>query len=234
MLSRTLASIAATVLALVSAQNVTVPDTCTDGFYPGIDVALYTVPYSYDQVMSVIGSFKNLTWSGNPDNTVTLNGTDNTVGTARTYNIAGAHTIETILSYSKPPAPGPYNEIHNTALLTVPSYNVSFYIPFDGTIVSSICDGKASQFNFTAKYCGTNATLVGSLVHEMHTTDAMTVGKFLGGQNFTSCAALGASNASATSSSTPAVSTSKGAAAALRSNVIIAMLAAGMTVCVML
>ena len=60
--------------------------------------------------------------------------------------------IETILEYSKPPAPGPYNEVHNTALLNVPSANVSFYIPYDGTVVSSVCDGKASQFNFTAHF----------------------------------------------------------------------------------
>ena len=45
--------------------------------------------YTYQQVMSIIGSFRNITWSGSPYDSVTLNGTDNTVGTARTYNIDG-------------------------------------------------------------------------------------------------------------------------------------------------
>lgn len=111
--------LASTLLALpvlAATQQVTVPTTCTDGFSAGTDTVIFTVPYTYNQVISIIGSYKNLTWSGNPDNTVTLNGTDNTVGTARTYDTAGAHVIETILEYSKPPSPGPYNEVHNTAV----------------------------------------------------------------------------------------------------------------------
>lgn len=189
----------AAVIAAASAQNVTVPSTCTEGFMSGHDEVIYTVPYTYDQVMSIIGSYKNLTWSGNPDDTVSLNGTDNMVGTARTYDLAGAHVIETILMYSKPPAPGPYEEVHNTALLTVPSVNLSAYIPYDGTTVTSICDGKASTFNFTADFCASNATVAGATLHSLHLGDAITVGKFLGGQNFTSCEALGVQpNATAT------------------------------------
>jgi hypothetical protein len=196
--------IAALLLAATSlAQDVTVPSTCEAGFTAGTDEALVTIPYTYDQVMSIIGSYKNLTWSGNPDDTVTLNGTDNTVGTARTYDLAGAHVIETLLTYSKPAAPGPYNEVHNTALLSVPAYNVSLYIPYDGMVVSSVCDGLASTLNFTAHFCGTNATAVGMLLHELHTGDALTVGKFLGGMNFTSCAALAMMNNGSMSSGMP-------------------------------
>lgn len=214
----------AALLGLASAQNVTVPDTCTAGFSAGTDVVLYTVPYTYDQVMSIIGDYKNLTWSGNPDNTVTLNGTDNTVGTARTYDIDGGHIIETILIYSKPPAPGPYNEVHNTALFNIPAVNnVSLYIQYDGTVVSSVCDGKASMFNFTAVYCGDNATAAGALLHTVHMGDAVTVGQFLGGQNFTSCEALGASSASATSSGMPATFTGN----AVRSTLETAMMMGG-------
>ena len=220
MLSNTLLA-GTTLLGLVSAQMVTVPDTCTAGFSAGTDEVLYTVPYTYDQVMSIIGDYKNLTWSGNPDNTVTLNGTDNTVGTARTYDIDGGHIIETILTYSKPPAPGPYNEVHNTALFSIPAFNnVSLYIQYDGTVVSSVCDGKASMFNFTAVYCGNNATAAGALLHMVHMGDAVTVGTFLGGQNFTSCAALGAS---ATSSGMPATYTGS----AVRSSLETAMMIGG-------
>lgn len=184
--------------AFAAAQNVTVPSTCTAGYTGGTDTVLLTIPYTYDQTMSIIGSYKNLTWSGNPDNTVTLNGTDNTVGTARTYDIVGAHVIETLLVYQKPPAPGPYYEVHNTALLTVPSANVSFYIIYDATTVTSVCGGRASMFNFTAQYCGTNGTTTGAVLHQVHSGDAMGVATLLGGMNFTSCAALGAPNATAT------------------------------------
>lgn len=46
----------------VVAQNVTVPNACTSGFTAGSDEVLYTVPYTYNQVLSIIGSYKNLTW----------------------------------------------------------------------------------------------------------------------------------------------------------------------------
>lgn len=199
---KTITAIASLALALtVSAQNVTVPTTCEGPYMPGTDTVLYTVPYTYAQVLSIIGSYKNLTWSGNPDNTVTLNGSDNTVGTARTYDLQGLHVIETILVYDSPPG-GPYYEDHNTYLITVPrpaaqGGNVSVYIPNDATTVMSVCNGKATSFNFTASFCSNNVTAAGSLLHMLHMTDAVTVGKFLGGQNFTSCQALGA-NATST------------------------------------
>lgn len=190
-------------LTLSSAQNVTVPTTCTGNFTSGTDEVLFTVPYTYNQVMSIIGKYQNLTWSGNPINTVKLNGTDNTVGTARTYTIEGLKVIETILNYSKPAAPGPYEEVHNTALINVGG-EFSFYIPYDGTVVKEYCNGKASQFNFTANFCATNVTAAGALLHMAHLGDAETVGKFLGGKNFTNCAALGEKGATAPPTSTMA------------------------------
>ena len=187
-------------ISLSVAQYVQVPSTCNPTFQPGTDTVIYTVPYTYQQVLSIIGSYKNLTWSGNPDNTVTLNGTDNTVGTARTYDIAGAHVIETITVYSKPPN-GPYEEIHTLAPLIIPSLNLSFYGDYDGTTATPICNGLATTFNFTINFCATNATLAAATLHHIHLGDATTVGVFLGNQNFTSCAALGA-NATSTPSST--------------------------------
>jgi len=47
---------------------------CEPGYSFGTDTVLYTTPYTYSQVLSIIGSYKNLTWSGNPDDTVTLDG----------------------------------------------------------------------------------------------------------------------------------------------------------------
>lgn len=65
------------------------------------------------------------------------------------------------------------------------------YIPYDGTTVTEYCDGKASQFNFTAHFCSNNVTAAAATLHMLHLGDAMTVGKFLGGKNFTNCSALG-------------------------------------------
>lgn len=77
----------------------------------------------------------------------------------------GSHVIETILQYSKSPAPGPYREVHNTALLTVPSAgDVKLYIPYDGTVLTSTCGGRASTFNFTAHYCASNGTIGGQVL----------------------------------------------------------------------
>lgn len=81
------------------------------GFCPGSDTVDFTTPYTYSQVTSIIGDYKNTSWSGSPYDPVTLNGTDNTVGTARTYDMACVHAIETITTHSKPPN-DPYEEIH--------------------------------------------------------------------------------------------------------------------------
>ena len=111
--------------------------------------------------------------------------------------------IETILIYSKPPN-GPYEEVHNTALLNIPSAsNISFYIPYDGTTATEVCGGAATRFNFTANFCASNATLGSAVLSMIHMGDAVTVGTFLGGTNFTSCAALGASPTTTTSTTAP-------------------------------
>jgi hypothetical protein len=214
------------VAAGIAAQNnASSANGCNDGFYPGTDTVIFTVPYTYAQLMSIIGDYQNLTWSGSPAGSVTLNGTDNTVGTARTYDIAGAHVVETITTYSKPPN-GPYEEIHVLALLTIPSANVSFYGDYDGTTVTPICNGAASTFNFTINFCASNATLAGTVLHMIHLTDAQTVGVFLGGQNFSSCAAL--SSSTATSTSTPPMVTASSATTYMVSTSTLVLVAGGL------
>jgi hypothetical protein len=44
---------------------------------------------------------------------------------------SGAHAVETIIVYSKPPN-GPYDEVHVLAPLTIPALNLSFYGDYDG------------------------------------------------------------------------------------------------------
>ena len=191
--------------------------------------------------MSIIGSFKNLTWSGSPDNTVvityieikegltpeqvTLNGTDNQIGTARTYATAGAYVVETITVYEKPTA-GPYNEVHTLAPLSITTANLSFYSAYDGTVVAPICGGTASRFNFTINFCATNATLAASVLHMIHLADATTVGVFLGNQNFTSCAAINGTSSGSTKNittgSAPQPSTFKGDASLSHASFLIA------------
>jgi hypothetical protein len=173
-------------VSVVTAQQYPVAQKrCMHGFHRGFDTVFFTVPYPYDQVMSIIGDFKNITWSGVPYDSVTLNGTDNTVGTARTYELAGAQAVETITKYSKPPK-GPYEEVHTLNLLTIAAANLSTYATYDGTTVTSICSGAASTFTLKIKFCATNVTLVASLLHTLHLKDAQTVGVFLGGQTFSS------------------------------------------------
>ena len=77
-------------------HNASTANGCNDGFFPGTDTVIFTTPYTYQQVMSIIGDYKNISWSGSPYDTVTLNGTDNTVGTARNYQIAGKKRIGTV------------------------------------------------------------------------------------------------------------------------------------------
>lgn len=143
---------------------------------------IFTTHYIHAQVIS-IGNFRNITWSGSPYDSITLNATDNTIGTARTYDIAGAHVIETITTYSKP-ANWPYEEIRAMDLLAIPAAIASFYSDYDCTTATSICNVAATTFNFTINFCATNASTAAAALHMLHLTDAQTVGVFLGGQNF--------------------------------------------------
>jgi hypothetical protein len=71
------------------------------------------------------------------------------------------------------------------------------------------CNDLASTFNFTINFCATNATLATVTLHEIRLTDAMTVGVFLGGQNFTSCEALH-TNGSVSATASPTASATAG------------------------
>jgi hypothetical protein len=123
------------------------------------------------------------------------------VGTSRIYNNSGVQINETITAISMPPG-GPYFETHTLGFLTFPTFgNLSLYADFDGTAVSQTCDGKASAFNLTIGYCATNATFAGGLFHSIHLSNVQNVAKLLGGNNFTTCEALGA--AATTTSAMP-------------------------------
>ncbi|WPG97679.1 Hypothetical protein R9X50_00045900 [Acrodontium crateriforme] len=180
---------------------------CAEGYFPSTDTVIFTVPYTYKEVLSIIGNYTNLTWSGSPDNSVTTNNSaalksnDWTPGSARFYDIDGAHVIETITTYEKP-ADGPYIEIHTLAPLTIPAANLSAYSDYDAQNWTSICGGKATYANFTIHFCATNATLGAGLLHSIHLADAVTVGKFLGGNNFTTCEALESNSTTPSGSST--------------------------------
>ena len=213
---------------IAAQNNASTSNGCNEGFYPGTDTVIFTTPYTYAQVMSIIGDYQNLTWSGSPEGSVSLDGPTNTVGTTRTYDIAGAHVIEKITVYSKPEN-GPYEEIHTLGLLTIPSANVSFSADYDGTTVTPTCDGKASIFNLTANFCATNASVAGPLLHMLHLTDAETVGKFLGGQNFTTCEAISSSGSGSNTTSPPTVVVGN-AATGLVASISSVLLAAGLMV----
>lgn len=217
----------------IFSQTGRLPDGCIDGYSAGTDTVVFTVPYTYTQVLSIIGSYKNLTWSGNPDDTVTLNGIDNTVGTARNYESAGANVTETITVYDKP-VNGPYEEIHTLAPLTIPAANVSFYGDYDGATATPTCNGAATAFNFTIDFCATNATLAAGLLHMIHLTDAQTVGIFLGGRNFSSCAAISSSNTTSSNVTTTMgspMATFTGGATALLVKAFVAGIGALVVVC---
>ncbi|KAL8687744.1 MAG: hypothetical protein Q9224_005061, partial [Gallowayella concinna] len=160
------------------------PAGCTDGYESAHDEVLYTVPYTYQQVISIIGSFANITW--NRDNSTTLNGTDNTVGTARTYDYLGIRLIETIKTYEKP-VNGPYFEDHTIAPSYNSALNLSLYASVDSLSANPICGNTAVALNFTVDFCSTNITEAGAIFHSLHLQDALTLQEFLGNETFTGC-----------------------------------------------
>ncbi|KAI4156955.1 MAG: hypothetical protein L6R39_000865 [Caloplaca ligustica] len=160
------------------------PAGCLPGYTAARDVVLYNVPYTYTQVLSIIGSFANITWNG--VNATTLNGTDNTPGTARFYTSYGIPLVETIKTYSAP-AEGPYFEDHTLAPAYNPEADVSIYAAVDSTTVTPICGGAASALDFTIEYCSTNVTAAGPILHGSHVFDATTLQEFLGNETWTGC-----------------------------------------------
>lgn len=95
-----IAALSASLVAGASAQNIytfnnntiEVPSACDAGYNYGYDEVLLTIPYTYAEVMGVVGNYGSIAWTGT--NATSLNGTDNTVGTARTYNFGGAVVTE--------------------------------------------------------------------------------------------------------------------------------------------
>lgn len=73
-------------------NTIEVPSVCDAGYNYGYDEVLLTIPYTYSEVMGVVGNYGSIAWTGT--NATSLNGTDNTVGTARTYNFGGAVVTE--------------------------------------------------------------------------------------------------------------------------------------------
>ena len=183
---------------VLAQNNASTPNGCNAGFYPGADTVLYNVAYTFPQVLSIIGDFKNITWNGIPYNSVTLNGTDNTVGTARTYEADGALVTETLTVFEKQASA--FVEV--TAFSTTTIANITFYSDFNSIVVTPICGGAASTFNFTVDLCADNSVMAAAFFHMVHLSDAVDVGQLLGGRNFTSCAALGA-NSSTTAAASP-------------------------------
>ena len=49
----------ATLIPVGCSQHVQVPSCCSGEYLPGADTTLVTLPYTYHQVMSIIGSFKS-------------------------------------------------------------------------------------------------------------------------------------------------------------------------------
>ena len=100
-----------------------------------------------------------------------------------------------ITVYDKPATGGPYVEVHTLAPLSIAAYNLSFYSDYDGQVWTSVCDGMGTASNFTVNFCSNNVTLAAAILHSTHLTDAQTVAKFwVGGMNYTSCAALGSTS----------------------------------------
>lgn len=144
------------------------------------------LPYTLQQVVSIVGDFANITYMGVPTNAVTLSGPDNRPGTTRSYTLLGASIKETLITLSKPKN-GPFVENHSLAPATVPSLNVTASASVDQMTATSICGGKATAMNLTTVFCATNATVAAGVFHQIHQGAVTTVGQFLGGANFTGC-----------------------------------------------
>ena len=165
---------------------------------------LLTVPYPPARVVEIIGDFQNLTWSGSPPDTVTLNGTDNQVGTARAYTLSGLDVVETLSEYYRPSLncfgtpyqPNVARYAVNMAYVEAHTFaEASFegdkvYMPFDGISVASTCLGNASVLNYTANFCATNVSMTQSLLHSLHMQDLDNVQAELGNNSYTSCVGL--------------------------------------------
>lgn len=160
------------------------PNGCIDDYSAARDEVLYTVPYTYPQVLSIIGSFANITWNGN--NATTLNGTDNTVGTARSYEYLGIPLTQTIKTYQKP-VNGPYFEDHTIAPSYNPATNISLYASTDALTATPVCGDTAVALNFTVDFCSTDVSAAGEIFRSLHLLHARILQEFLGNETWNGC-----------------------------------------------
>ncbi|GIZ49169.1 hypothetical protein CKM354_001220400 [Cercospora kikuchii] len=181
-------------------NNAQIPTTCSNGFESRSDTVFLALPYPYDAVIPLVSDFNNLSWAN--ISPVTLNGTNNTPGTARAFSFGGADFIQTLLSYDKPPSPGPFVEVHNSApvTLSIPPEQVetaggktNFTLWLDSLRfeVEGVCEGRASQVNWTVSLCSDGPDVAKGMLHMVHTGFVENVGKLLGGGEFEGCEALG-------------------------------------------
>ncbi|KAL8779590.1 MAG: hypothetical protein Q9194_001381 [Teloschistes cf. exilis] len=173
------------------------PDGCVNGYTAGHDEYLYTL-LNPDKPLINLHKGQNITWNG--VNSTTLNGTDNTVGTARFYSSYGIPLVETIKTYQKP-SNGPYFEDHTLAPAYNPTADLSIYAAVDTFSITPICPGStASALNFTIDFCSTNVSAAQAILHDSHVFDAVTLQEFLGNETFTGCSSV---NGTSITSSSP-------------------------------
>lgn len=182
---------------------------CSPGFFPGTDTVLYTTPYRYSSVLSVIGNFGNLDYAFVPPQNLYLNGSGNTVGTARFYTspaLPSAQVIETLTVYSAP-STGPFVEVVAIDPFTVTSQspttnneiNVTMYSNYKAVIATPIClGGQATLLNYTIQFCATDPDLAAQISHQGHLSMAEGANSLLGNRSYWSCNKLQAEGGNGT------------------------------------
>ncbi|WPB08439.1 uncharacterized protein RHO25_013105 [Cercospora beticola] len=173
---RTLTFVATALSQLAFAQdkdfnnNAKIPTTCSNGFESRSDTVFLTLPYSYDSVAPLVSDFSNLSWAN--ISPVTLNGTNNTPGTARAFSFGGADFI-------------PKESVEEDG-----KTNFTLWLESLRFEVEGVCGGRASQVNWTVSLCSDVPDVAKGMLHMVHTGFVENVGKLLGGGTFESCEGL--------------------------------------------
>lgn len=164
------------------------------------------IAYPYDDVVKIVDDFGNMTWLGSAKDNTTLKGTDDRVGASRTFNFDGNELTQTLTKYEK--HDDSFMEEQTIEQVTLQFINASLYSTRDVLTLNKTCDGKASVLNLTTAFCSTNASDVARGIGLYHMAGIMRVTEFLGGKNFTSCAASnGTSNGTSLARTTGVITT---------------------------
>jgi hypothetical protein len=162
---------------------------CSAGMNSGTSLATQTIPATFPQFLSIVGSFFNSSWYKNPGNLTV--GPDNQVGSIRTFVLGTMVYNDTLLMYNLNTSffqqvwQGPGN---NGISINLGSFVLGSYV--EHLSGQSTCKGSAVIVNFGSDFCAANLSTATPILNSLHGSAIQQIPILLNISNFTTCGTI--------------------------------------------